>query len=70
MFSTNNSGHRMEDPVSTAAGIQRNINALRKRLPTIKILLLAILPRDATADAPMRQLHAQSIQTIASVEKP
>lgn len=65
MFGTNNTGHRMEDPVTTAAGIKRNIDELRQRLPNTKILLLAIFPREADADAPMRWLNEQINRIIA-----
>ena len=65
MFGTNNTGHRMEDPVTTSAGIKRNIDELRTRLPNTKILLLAIFPREAKADAPMRRLNEQINQIIA-----
>ena len=65
MFGTNNTGHRMEDPVTTAAGIKRNIDELRQRLPDTKILLLAIFPREAQANAPMRRLNEQINHIIA-----
>lgn len=65
MFGTNNTGHRMEDPATTAAGIKRNIDELRRRLPTTKILLLAIFPRGATAQDPMRRLNGEINQIIA-----
>ncbi|SFU53354.1 GDSL-type esterase/lipase family protein [Pseudoduganella namucuonensis] len=55
MFGTNNTGHRYEDPALIAAGIKRNIDELQRRLPNTKILLLAIFPRDATADGPARR---------------
>lgn len=57
MFGTNNTGHRQEDAVLVAAGIKRNIDELRKRLPNTKILLLAIFPRDAKPDGGARRLN-------------
>lgn len=66
MFGTNNTGHRMEDPVTTAAGVKRNIDELRRRLPATRILLLAIFPRGKRADDPMRQLNGRINQILAS----
>lgn len=57
MFGTNNTGHRQEDPATTAAGIKRNIDELRQRLPNTKILLLAIFPRDEKPDGRLRQIN-------------
>ncbi len=65
MFGTNNTGHRKENPVTTAAGIKRNIEELRQRLPDTRILLLAIFPRGATADDPARRLNDQVNAIIA-----
>ncbi|GJJ00764.1 hypothetical protein RugamoR64_13020 [Duganella rhizosphaerae] len=57
MFGTNNAGHRREDPRTTAAGIRRNIDELRQRLPNTKILLLAIFPRGEKPDDELRQIN-------------
>lgn len=65
MFGTNNTGHRQEDPRTTAAGIKRNIEELRRRLPDTKILLLAIFPRGATPDDALRRLNEQVNAIIA-----
>jgi lysophospholipase L1-like esterase len=65
MFGTNNTGHRHEDPRTTAIGIQRNIDELRRRLPDTKILLLAIFPRGATPDDELRRLNEQVNGIIA-----
>ena len=65
MFGTNNTGHRMEDPNTTALGIKRNIEELQQRLPNTKILLLAIFPRDAKPDGQMRQIN-NSVNNIIS----
>jgi lysophospholipase L1-like esterase len=59
MFGTNNTGHRHEDPKTTAIGIQRNIDELRRRLPDTRILLLAIFPRGATPDDELRRINEQ-----------
>jgi lysophospholipase L1-like esterase len=65
MFGTNNTGDRQEDPKTTAAGIKRNIDELRKRLPHTKILLLAIFPRDEKADGQSRQINERVNAIIA-----
>jgi lysophospholipase L1-like esterase len=65
MFGTNNTGHRMENAALTAAGIRRNIDELRRRLPDTKILLLAIFPRGQKADDPMRLLNERINAIIA-----
>jgi beta-glucosidase len=63
MFGTNNTGHRQDPPAITAAGIKRNIDELRRRLPNTKILLLAIFPREETPAGNLRRLNEQ-INTI------
>lgn len=65
MIGTNNTGHRQEDPKTTAAGIRRDIDELRQRLPATKILLLAIFPRGETADDPLRRINEQVNGIIA-----
>ncbi|HEY1147383.1 MAG TPA: GDSL-type esterase/lipase family protein [Pseudoduganella sp.] len=57
MFGTNNTGHRQEAPKYTAAGIKRNIDELRARLPDAKILLLGIFPRDEKPTDFLRQIN-------------
>lgn len=59
MIGTNNTGHRRDFPAITAAGIARNIEELKQRLPRTRILLLAIFPRDAASDGPLRGLNEQ-----------
>ena len=59
LIGTNNTGHRRDFAAITAAGIARNIDELRMRLPRTRILLLAIFPRDAAGDGPLRGLNAQ-----------
>ena len=65
MFGTNNAGHRQEDPQTTAAGIRRNIDELRRRLPDTKILLLAIFPRGEKPDDPLRRINQKVNAIIA-----
>jgi lysophospholipase L1-like esterase len=65
MVGTNNSGHRAENPQTTAAGIQRLVEELRQRLPRTKVLLLAIFPRGATPDDFLRGLNERVNKIIA-----
>lgn len=59
LIGTNNTGHRRDFPAITAAGIARNLEEIKQRLPRTRILLLAIFPRDAAADGPLRRLNDQ-----------
>lgn len=59
MIGTNNTGHRRDDPQTTFAGIQRDIQELQQRLPRTKILLLAIFPRSERPDDAQRRLNEQ-----------
>ncbi len=45
MIGTNNTGHHMQDPQETAAGIRAILDTLRQRTPNTKILLLGVFPR-------------------------
>ncbi len=65
MIGTNNTGHRMDPAAETAAGIKAIIRELRARLPNTRILLLAIFPRSATPDDPMR-VRNEEINKIIS----
>lgn len=57
MIGTNNTGHRRENPATTAAGIKSLLAELQQRLPESKILLLAIFPRDETPDGELRKIN-------------
>jgi len=57
MIGTNNTGHRHENPQTTAAGIKKILEELNQRLPNSKILLLAIFPRDEKPDGQLRQIN-------------
>lgn len=59
MIGTNNTGHRRENPQTTAAGIKKILEELKQRLPETKILLLAIFPRDAKPDGELRKINEQ-----------
>ena len=63
MIGTNNTGHRKDPPVQTAAGVKAILEELRKRLPGTKILLLAIFPRDPAPDGELRKINDE-INTI------
>jgi beta-glucosidase len=57
MIGTNNTGDRQEDPLTTAAGVQRLLGELRSRLPDTKILLLAVFPRGAEPTDRLREIN-------------
>ena len=46
-------------PEITADGIRGNLEELRRRLPQARILLLGLLPREESPDAPLRLEVAQ-----------
>jgi beta-glucosidase len=58
----------VEDPAEqTAAGIEAIVKELKIKMPEAKILLLAIFPRGAAADDPLRQLNRQINERIAKL---
>jgi lysophospholipase L1-like esterase len=59
MIGTNNTGDRMDEARVTATGIQRILQELRTRLPTTRVLLLAVFPRDEQPDSALRQRNDQ-----------
>lgn len=63
MIGTNNTGHRMEAPALIYAGIKRDIEEIRKRLPKTKVLLLAIFPRGEKADDGQR-VHNEKVNAM------
>lgn len=58
MIGTNNTGHRMDEPEPIANGIDTILGQLAARFPRARLVLLAIFPRDATVDDPMRRNNA------------
>ncbi|WP_339617348.1 GDSL-type esterase/lipase family protein [uncultured Gilvimarinus sp.] len=50
MIGTNNTGHRQDEPIAIARGVEQILTELQRRLPDTKVLMLAIFPRGATAD--------------------
>ncbi len=67
MIGTNNTGHRQEDPATTAAGIARLVEELRQRMPGASVLLLAVFPREERPDAPLRRINDQVNARIAAL---
>jgi lysophospholipase L1-like esterase len=65
MIGTNNTGHRQDPAEETAAGIKAIIAELQKQHPDTKILLLAIFPRGANTDDPLRKLNTAINKVIA-----
>jgi lysophospholipase L1-like esterase len=65
MFGTNNTGHRLEEPALTVAGIARDIDELKKRLPRTRILLLAVFPREEKADGALRKINDEINRMLA-----
>ncbi|MEL7499255.1 MAG: platelet-activating factor acetylhydrolase IB subunit [Planctomycetota bacterium] len=71
MIGTNNTGHRKENPDHTAEGIRRIVDELKLRLPTTKILVLAVFPRSQQPDNQLRKINNainENIQTIGNLE--
>lgn len=68
MIGTNNTGHRQDPAEETAAGIKAIIAELQKQLPETKILLLAIFPRGAKRDDPLRKLNSDINRIIAQYD--
>jgi len=65
MIGTNNTGHRKDPAVETAAGIEAILSSMRWRMPNTKIILLAIFPRGATKKDELRMLNDQINKRIA-----
>ncbi|MEO6280493.1 GDSL-type esterase/lipase family protein [Roseateles sp.] len=66
MIGTNNTGHRAENPATTAAGIKRLIDEIQQRLPKTKVLLLAIFPRGEKPDDGQRAINERVNKLIES----
>lgn len=67
MIGTNNA--KDNKPEETAQGVTEIVNYLQKRLPETKILLLAVFPRGATVEDPLRQKNAKVNQIIAKLDE-
>lgn len=55
LIGTNNAGHRLDPPEDIATGVQVILEELQHRLPSSKVLLMAIFPRSRNTNKPMRQ---------------
>lgn len=64
MIGTNNTGHRQDPAEVTAQGIRMILDELLTRLPSTKILLLAIFPREETPSDSLRQLNREINELI------
>jgi len=67
MIGTNNTGHRAENPRITAAGIQRLLDEIRRRLPKTKVLLLGVFPRGEQPDDYLRGINERVNKLIAGL---
>jgi beta-glucosidase len=65
MIGTNNTGHRAEDPRTTAAGIRRIVDELHRRMPRTRVLLLAVFPRGEQPDDFLRGINERANRLIA-----
>lgn len=67
MIGTNNTGDRQDPPEVTVAGVERILQELRQRLPQTRVLLLAVFPREASADAVLRRINEQINLKLAAL---
>jgi beta-glucosidase len=66
MIGTNNAGSNAQ-PAEIAAGVKAIVVKLRKSLPEMKVLILAIFPRGADLKDHLRQVNTQANQLIAKL---
>ena len=66
MIGTNNTGDRLEDPKTTALGVRRLVDEIRRRQPAAKILLLAVFPRDERPDSPLHRNNDRLNQALVT----
>jgi len=57
MLGTNNTGHRQDPPAQTAEGMKMILERIQKGMPGAKVLLLAVFPREASADGKLRKIN-------------
>jgi beta-glucosidase len=69
MIGTNNTGHRMDPPADTAAGVKEILAQLKRRFPKTRLVLLAIFPRGEKADDPMRKNNDAVNALIAPIAR-
>ncbi len=68
MVGTNNTGHRKDPPDAIAAGVRAILDRVRKKAPEAKILLLAIFPRGANREDPLRVNNDAANQILKTFE--
>src|SRR6185295_6725974 len=68
MIGTNNFGLEGHQPDAVAKGVATIVQALRKKLPASKILLLGIFPRDEKPETDARKKIKKVNETIAGLE--
>jgi beta-glucosidase len=66
MIGTNNTGHRAEAPLTTAAGIRCIVDEIHRRMPGTHLLLLAIFPRSERPDDSLRRINDRVNRLIAA----
>ncbi len=70
MIGTNNTGHRPEDPADeTIAGVTMIVDRLLENSPSCNVLLLAVFPRDATADGKLRRKNDEVNAGISQISR-
>ena len=67
MIGTNNAGTRHNSPSRSPRASRRLWSKLRAKLPETKILLLAIFPRGADNNDPLRQINAKANKIISKL---
>ena len=65
---TNNIGNSGHSAEMTISGIEKIVQLLKQKLPTSRILLLGLLPRDEMPETPLRRTIAQINQAIAKLQ--
>jgi lysophospholipase L1-like esterase len=65
MIGTNNSGSNT--PEEIAAGVKAIVEKLQAKLPKTKVLVLAIFPRGADNNDPLRKVNAKANEIIAKL---
>lgn len=65
MIGTNNTGHNQTPAQETAAGVGAIVDRLHEVSPASRVLLLAVFPRGAKADDPLRRRNAAVNERIA-----
>jgi lysophospholipase L1-like esterase len=66
MIGTNNTGHRKDPAIETALGIKEIVSELRTRLPSTRILLLAVFPRGTHIEDVERKINNQVNNIIST----